>query len=297
MDTLKLKFLQDEKIRLQTQLKISIEIINPDLAAKYMKKNLSNGIIKNRKIHNPTVLKYVDDMIKNRWKIGAPLVFDINGYMIDGQTRCTAIIKSGESILALVIRGVDPDTFDAYDSGKKRTHADVLTTLVHNKEQLVNARSVASGINTMDSVRRQHMQILRNRTLTNTEIAALVKKDFDYYDYPFKNKMIGKWRNNINKAVSVSILAGFYYTHKKNYGKDVDVFFNEITNNTSTSQVVAEFRDMVLTNSGKKSDEKGYLSSIDIYRLIEFLFKYSLQKNSLAGRKHFASVDLKKLGQ
>ena len=51
MEAKKLKTLQNEKVRLEKQLKISLEIITPAIAAKYMSKNLSNGTVKNRKIH------------------------------------------------------------------------------------------------------------------------------------------------------------------------------------------------------------------------------------------------------
>jgi hypothetical protein len=123
----------------------------------------------------------------------------------------------------------------------------------------------------------------------------MVKKDFDYYDYPFKKKLIDKWRKNLNKKISSNILAGFYYKYKKSHGKDVEIFLEEITSPISTSQVVREFSDMILFSAGTKSDENGYLSSYQVYQLVEFLFKYFNQKNGLTNRKHFAPADLKTL--
>ncbi len=291
--------LMSERDRLTKQISMTIEIITPKLAQTYLMKNLGNPNIRNRKITQRTVNNYVKDILGKRWRVGAPIIFDTNDTMIDGQTRCTGVVKSNKSIISVVLRGVDPDIFDSLDCGKKRTLKDGLTTLVINGKGLVNSGVVSSAINIIHSLSKNHVSIDKNRgMLTNSEIIEIVKKDFNYYDEPFsggKSSKIIKWRKNINKAIPESVFASFYYTYKKQHGSIVDNFLTTITSNgVNTPLVVREFRDMIIYNKGKKSDEKGYLSPVAVYRLIDVLFKYNLN-NNLITRKHISHTDLIKI--
>jgi hypothetical protein len=193
--------------------------------------------------------------------------------MIDGQTRCAAVIKAGKPILSLVVRGVSSDIFDVLDSGKKRSHKDALTSLISDGKTLNKPAGVSAGINLMYSVALNHRNIDKNRNmLTNSEIVEIVRGDFDYYNKPFESNQILNWRKNINFAVAENTLAGFYY-EKKRDNEDVDDFLTVITSNEATTPaIVREFRDMVIENKGKKSDERGYLSPKAIYVLISVLF-------------------------
>jgi hypothetical protein len=290
-----LQKLLTEKNRLSAQITMSIEVITPDLAREYLSRNLGNSKIKNRAISLRTVIQYYNDMTNGRWKVGPPIMFDVDKNMIDGQTRCTAVVRSNKPIISVVLRGIDNNVFDAFDCGKKRTHKDALTSLKCDGKSLDNyASSVSGAINLMFSIAKNHTAIDKNRTaLTNTEIVEIVKGDFDYYSTPFTSGKITKWRENINKAISQSILAAFYYINKKTHGTVVDEFLSVITSNdANTPAVVRKFRDMVIENKGKKSDERGYLPPVVIFRLIDTLFKYNLEKNGFTKRKHFSKIDL-----
>lgn len=286
-----------EQQRLNKNITVSIEIINPELALKYFQQNVNEDSVKNRKIDQRTVNAYVKDILAGRWKIGAPIIFGRTVGLLDGQNRCAAVVKAQKSIVSIVIRGVDDDIFDTLDGGKKRTHKDVLTTLVYNGKQLVKASGVSSGINIMSSMEKKHKGIDKNRGFfTNSELFDMVKKDFEYYNEPFENGSIPKWRKNINLAIRESIITGFYYANKKLYGDDVDAFLTTITSSTDTTPpIVREFRDMMLENKNKKSDERGYLRPYQVYHLVNTLFSYSQEPKGLMGRKHFSKNDLKEI--
>ena len=294
--------LSNERNRLAQQISISIETITPELARKFLLKNLGNPNIKNRTPHKRTVNSYVSDILNQRWKVGVPIIFDTDDNLIDGKHRCLAIIKSDKPINSLILRGVDSNIFDSLDIGKKRTHKDALSTLVFNRQGLVDPVSVSAAINIMRSIGKNHTAIDKNRgMITNPEMIQIVNNDFSFYDEPFlngKNSKIFIWRNNIKLAIPKSIFACFYYLNKKLYGKVVDEFLTTITSsNNNTPPVVREFRDMIIYNKGKKSDEKGYLPPIAVFRLIDILFKYNLEKGTLSGRKHISKPDLQKINE
>lgn len=287
--------LQEELNRVSNQYDAQFEIITPRLAGKYLAKNFKRIDRKNRTIHNPTVNKYVNDIRNDRWRVAAPIVFDTTGSLIDGQTRCTAVIKANEPILSLVIRGADPDSFDGYDNGKNRTPKNILETILSEKgEKLIKPGGVSSGIALLRNVEKKHKSIDKNRgSLTNPEFLEMVKNNFDYYNFPFKKGKLPKWRRKIKAAVAENILSGFYFKHKKVHGNDVDDFLDLITD-INTPAVVAKFRDMMIEAKRKKSDERGYLPPHKVYFLVETLFKYSQEPRGLY-RKNFTQTDMQEL--
>ena len=80
-----------------------------------------------RVISTPAVEKYATDMIDGFWYFtGSPVLFDADGELVDGQHRLTSILESGEPQTMVVIYGVTKEAIAAVDSGRRRTHADLL---------------------------------------------------------------------------------------------------------------------------------------------------------------------------
>ena len=96
--------------------------IGPQKAADFLLKNISN-----RRIDKTRVAKYVYEMTNGQWRFnGDAIRFDVNGNLIDGQHRLTAIIKTGRSFCFLVIKNIETDSKKTIDTGKGRTASDVL---------------------------------------------------------------------------------------------------------------------------------------------------------------------------
>jgi hypothetical protein len=290
--------LMAEQKRIAKNISVEVSVITPEHALKFLQKNLRSKSVINRKVDARTVNNYVKDILNDRWKVGQPLIFDTKDNLLDGQTRCTAIVKAQKSVLSLVVRGVDTDIFDILDCGKKRTPKDVLSTLIHNSKKLTKPAGVSAGIALLSGVDKNHKSLDKNRAyFTNPELFQLVKDDFDYYNEPFESGKINLWRKNINFAIAESVLTGFYYKYKKTHGDVVDTFISIITSSETDAPVVREFRDMMIENKGKKSDERGYLPPHHVYFLVDTLFAYSQDKQGLKSRKHFAKSDLQKLNE
>lgn len=108
----------------QETLQDSVEVIalTPEFAQELLDHNKMNRVIR---------LDWVDylatEMTEGRWHInGDTLVIDEEGELMDGQHRCLAVIKSGVTYPAVVIRQVAPEARLTIDDPMKRTFADDL---------------------------------------------------------------------------------------------------------------------------------------------------------------------------
>lgn len=105
-------------------MKTEIMVVTPSVAEKW----LAATTFRNRNLSSTVVNRYANDMAKGEWLLnGESIVIDDNGNVIDGQHRLHAVIKSGASVHAVVVRGIDAATFHTIDIGKKRGHSDVLS--------------------------------------------------------------------------------------------------------------------------------------------------------------------------
>ena len=69
-------------------------------------------------------------MISGKWLFdGQPIRFDSDGFLLDGQHRLNAIVKSGTSQKFLIIKGLQNETFKVMDTGKNRNGSDALSIL------------------------------------------------------------------------------------------------------------------------------------------------------------------------
>lgn len=92
------------------------ENITPAKAQEYL--NSSQG---NRPISKVTVRSYADTMKKGKWMMnGVPVVFDVDGHLLDGHHRLEAITLAGIPVKMDVCRGVSPDAFTTFDCGRHR---------------------------------------------------------------------------------------------------------------------------------------------------------------------------------
>jgi hypothetical protein len=99
---------------------VDVEWIGPAQATEFLKSNTNN---RNQKEHS--ILDYANDMRTGNWAFnGASICFDVNGTLLDGQNRLTAVVRSSTKQLFLVVRGLQPRTMTTIDTGSKRSPAD-----------------------------------------------------------------------------------------------------------------------------------------------------------------------------
>lgn len=102
---------------------VGIESVTPTTADQYLKQLMPMQ----RKPKQRHLESMTRDMVNDGFIFtGEPIIFDVNGYMIQGQHRCLACVTSGESFDVLVVRGVPANAYEGMDITAKRTAADTL---------------------------------------------------------------------------------------------------------------------------------------------------------------------------
>lgn len=122
----------------------AVETITAEDAHKILMENN----IDNRKVRAGAVKRYMNDFINNNWMVTcAPIVFDENGVLRDGQHRLIAQFNSGATIMYLVVRGVPEESFVVMDSGAARTSGDAFTIAgISNAGKAANCMSAAMSL-------------------------------------------------------------------------------------------------------------------------------------------------------
>ena len=119
----------------------TIEVITPELAAKYLERNHTNRVPSRLAIN-----QYATDMRNNKWNISHQgVAFYEDGGLADGQHRMYAVIKSGCNVEMQVTRGLPRKSGRIIDQGNKRTMKDAL--IIDNNDDnkwLVNINNAAA---------------------------------------------------------------------------------------------------------------------------------------------------------
>ena len=101
-------------------MKQSIEVITPSMAAQMLSANPIN-----RKKRQGWINDLSDLILRGEWKCTHQgIAISKSGYLLDGQHRLEAIVKSGASVPMSVSRELDDDSFSVIDRGITRTMAD-----------------------------------------------------------------------------------------------------------------------------------------------------------------------------
>jgi hypothetical protein len=111
-------------------VEIQLELITPELAEHYLSKRPTGASdIKQRNISDKLVDRYADDMLNENWPFtGDPVRFNTLGELVDGQHRLRAMAQAGLTEMVIVIRGLTPDTFSVFDTGRPRSFTDLLAS-------------------------------------------------------------------------------------------------------------------------------------------------------------------------
>lgn len=201
------------------------ENITPTKAREYF--NTSRG---NRPISKVYVNSYADTMKKGGWMLnGVPIIFDVEGHLLDGHHRLLAIEKAGIPVRFDVVRGAPSNAFTTYDNGRHRTVGQLLAMQGVKHYNLVgsivnaNERLIKSG------------RLYENNGVNDKEI----KKTNDDYYYAYQKDPDGfnKVAETIVRLqsrcriISASWAGGLYYylTHTGGYSEaEVEPFFEAL---------------------------------------------------------------------
>lgn len=96
--------------------------VTPEMAARWLDANVVN-----RRIRESKVIQYASDMAAGRWTHSNDAIcFAPDGTLLNGQHRLTAVVRSGATIVMLIIHGMPSHSMATMDAGIARTAADAL---------------------------------------------------------------------------------------------------------------------------------------------------------------------------
>lgn len=103
-------------------MRVTIIDVTPAMAAKWLQQNTQN-----RPISVDRVEKYARDMAAGEWALnGEAVKRALDGTLLDGQQRLTALVKADVTVPMVVVEDLLPEVQDTMDQGRARTVADSL---------------------------------------------------------------------------------------------------------------------------------------------------------------------------
>jgi hypothetical protein len=119
----------------------NICLVTPEHAKSLLERN-----IKNRPLSKRRVRDLGNAMLKGEWRFtDESIKLDLEGRLLDGQHRLSAIVLTGIAQWTRVTRGLDTNAFEVLDRCKRRTPADVLA--IHGYANYNQCASAASWLN------------------------------------------------------------------------------------------------------------------------------------------------------
>jgi hypothetical protein len=156
------------------EVKITIEVITPDVAQRMLKSNVHNRNMKR--------VGYVQDMLDGAWSLnGSTIVFSNTGLLLDGQNRLMACVRANKPFTTIVVRGIAFAAQESMDIGPSRTLSDMLALRGYP-----NSSTLAAIAGTLARVDR-HGEIeygfyrVHSDTFTRRELLTYVEENYDKY--------------------------------------------------------------------------------------------------------------------
>lgn len=113
----------DELKKIDPKVEHLYKVVMTKPLADYL---LSKNLPTNRNISRPRVEEYRKYMLRGEWLPSAPLMMSSNGFLIDGQTRLSAI-PPGMEIEMFLMTGLSAESAETLDQGRNRNALDIAT--------------------------------------------------------------------------------------------------------------------------------------------------------------------------
>lgn len=212
--------------------------VTPEQAQIWLRTNNHN------RVKSPTLVKfYARAMKEGRWRLnGETIKVSIGGVLVDGQHRLQACVDADCGFDTLVALGVDPDTFDTIDSGKKRTASDVIGI-----DGCRNSAATAAAIRWVIGYRTKqwHASVIK---LSNDEVRLFLAAEPGIEESTSQG-LVAK------AMIAPSIAGALHYLFSEKDASAADKFFTDVGLGTDLSigDSVLVLRDRVIRDRMNKS--------------------------------------------
>lgn len=195
-------------------------LITPEVA----KTLLNEYNEQNRPVSKINVSALVKQINENLWVLnGETITFNDMGNLTNGQHRLLSLIETGETLLFLVVTGLNYESFKTIDTGRKRQGSDILAI-----ENIPNATAASAIVKFIYAFKNNKHSANRNsnRNLTNPELS-------DYlHSLPgdvFNSIKIGvSYNKKCDSLISSTNIGGFHYLFSEINPKLANEFFDKL---------------------------------------------------------------------
>lgn len=225
-------------------------IIDPELAAALLKRNIDN-----RPIRQSTVDYYHGLIVSDRWHLTHQgMAMDTRGVLQDGQHRLRACIKAGKPIGTFFFVGMPVENFKAIDEGRNRSIADLL-----GKDDVPDRNLVGVTVRLVAAYREPFPRAFLKVRTSNETLYDSFKGDPDRLAEAVR---FGRQNYDRAKVVAGALSAAAYLLREAN-GQDnqfVAAFLSGLVSGTKgTSRILLDVDDprLLLRKAMQERRERG----------------------------------------
>jgi ribosomal protein L30E len=150
-----------------TDVKADFVVITPDIAREMLRRNTHNRPIREARVNG-----YARVMTSGDWhNNGEAIKIAVDGTILDGQHRLLAVVKSGATVVILVVSNLPVETQSTMDGGAKRNAGDVFA--LRGEQNSTMLGSVSRKVWLWD---RGDRRFSAKESPTTPELYALVDK-------------------------------------------------------------------------------------------------------------------------
>jgi len=225
-------------------MRTEVKTVTPEMARVFLSNNKNN-----RPVRDATVLEYASQIYRGLWRLtGQGISFDPDGFLLDGQHRLHAVIKSNRSIDTLIIYNVPSDTFNTYDSGKKRTAADVFS--IEGIKNYTSAAATISKYLRLQTPSKGDKESFSRLKVTKSEMVTLYYKHEDLW---IKLLLLGQrcyTKMRLMDKTYIAAIGGYLLIDKGHALNTIESFFYQMfTIEEETQRNTRMFREMIIKNA------------------------------------------------
>ena len=182
----------------------------------------------NRPLSSSKVVTYSNDMQKQNWSLtGETIKFGNDGLLKDGQHRLEACVRANTPFQTHAVFGVDPETFQHIDVGKKRDGSDTLAMM--GVENYKRASTIIKMI-----IAYEHG--LSSSPKSGVSNDWLKRKYVEEIDHDLLQEAIAL-ANRVYKTTSwqTGVIGAFFYVAvQKGQRKQITTFFDDMCKGIGT---------------------------------------------------------------
>lgn len=257
-------------------LRISVELITPEMAREYLFSQQTN-----RNINNVRVGDYTLRMSRGEWKVGQPIIFDENDCLIDGQHRLKAVIKYGKPVEFSIMRGVPNSSKTVIDIGQQRTTSQIAKLSGIDKPYYLERQAILSNAFLGSQFKAKSKTIKRNavnlvgarRGLRSPNAMIEMEEQYsDGLDFAMRTPGSVAQRKVVGKGSLVrSVIFRAYHSCNHDRLSDfLEVYYTGETYNPLEDSAALTLRNHVMAvNLGAKKVSKVSDGKIELYKKAE----------------------------